>query len=86
MFSRGGNEPMISWQPRRQRQHSQGIGVVVGLLVIPGITGVALIWAQQSGMIHLEGSMRLLPIGLVLLAIGVQIIAVARAAFRWLGG
>jgi hypothetical protein len=77
---------MISWQRRRPRQPSQGIAVVVGLLVVPGVAGVALIWAQQSGMIHLEGPWRLLPIGLVLLAITVQIIAVARAAFRWLAG
>ena len=50
--------------------------MAAGLLVVPGITGAALLWAQQSGQIHLEGPYRLIPIGLVLLAITVQIIAV----------
>jgi apolipoprotein N-acyltransferase len=76
---------MITWQTRR-RTPSRGLAVAAGLLVIPGITGAGLMWAQQSGLVHLEGPLRLLPIGLVLLAIGVQIIAVTRAALRWLGG
>ena len=76
---------MITWQTRH-RPPPRGLGLITGLLVVPGVTGLALLWAQQSGHVHLEGPMRLLPIGLVLLAIAVQIIAVTRAALRWLGG
>jgi hypothetical protein len=77
---------MISWQARRQRPPSRGIALTAGLLVVPLIAGGALLWAQQSGQVHLEGPLRLVPIGLVLLAIGVQIVAVARAAFKWMVG
>ena len=71
---------------RPQRPPSRGLALTAGLLAVPLITGAALIWAQQSGQVHLEGPYRLVPIGLVLLAVAAQVVLVARAAMSWLTG
>jgi len=69
---------------RPQRSPSRGLALTAGLLAIPIVTGAALIWAQQSGQVHLDGPYRLIPIGLVVLAIVAQVVLVVRAALGWL--
>ena len=71
---------------RRPRTPSRGLALTAALLAVPLLTGAALIWAQQSGQVHLDGPFRLIPIGLVFLAIGAQVVLVARAAMGWLSG
>ena len=80
------DELLTGPEARRPPPPSRGIAVSLGLLAVPIVTGAALLWAQQSGQVHLEGPFRLVPIGLVLLAIVAQVALVARAAFSWLLG
>ena len=64
----------------------RGLALTAALLVVPLVTGAGLLWAQQSGQVHLDGPYRLVPIGLVLLAIVLQVMAVTRAMVGWLTG
>lgn len=74
---------LISWQSRGRRK-PQLAGALISLLVVPAVTGVAMIWAQQTGRIHLPPEWSLLPLGLILVAVSVQAIALVRAVVRWL--
>jgi hypothetical protein len=75
--------PLISWQSRGRRKPRWG-GALLSLLVIPAVAGVAMIWAQQTGRLYLAPGWSLAPLGLILLAVSVQLIALVRAAVRWL--
>jgi hypothetical protein len=74
---------LITWQSRGRRK-PQLAGALLSLLVVPAIVGVVMIWAQQTGHVHLPQEWSLLPLGLILLAVSVQAIAVIRAVVRWL--
>ena len=74
---------MISWQSRGRRKPRLG-GALLSLLVIPVVAGVVMIWAEQAGRLHLPPEWSLLPLGLILVAVSVQAIALVRAVVRWL--
>jgi hypothetical protein len=75
--------PLITWQNRGRRKPRLG-GALLSLLVIPAVAGVVMIWAQQTGRIHLPAEWSLLPLALILLAVSVHALALVRAAVRWL--
>jgi hypothetical protein len=75
--------PLITWQNRGRRKSRLG-GALLSLLVVPAVAGVVMIWAEQTGRLHLAPGWSLLPLGLILLAVSVQVIALVRAAVRWL--
>ena len=74
---------LITWQNRGRRK-PQLAGALLSLLVVPAVTGVVMVWAQQTGHIHLPPEWSLLPLGLILLAVSVQALALMRAVVRWL--
>jgi hypothetical protein len=74
---------MITWQNRGRRKPRLG-GALLSLLVIPAVAGVVMIWAQQAGRLHLPPEWSLLPLGLILVAVSVQAVALMRAVVRWL--
>jgi hypothetical protein len=74
---------LITWQSRGRRKPQLAAGLL-SLLVVPAVTGVVMIWAQQTGHIHLPAEWSLLPLGLILVAVSVQAVAVVRAVVRWL--
>jgi uncharacterized membrane protein YhaH (DUF805 family) len=74
---------LIRWQSRGRRK-PQLAGALISLLVVPAVTGVAMIWAQQTGRLHLPPEWSLLPLGLILLAVSVQAIALVRSVVKWL--
>ena len=75
---------MISWQARRRRGPPRLGGALLSLLVMPAVAGVVMIWAEQTGRLHLPPEWSLLPLGLILLAVSVQAVALLRAVVRWL--
>jgi hypothetical protein len=79
----GANSHLITWQSPGRRKPRLA-GALLSLLVVPGVIGVVMIWAQQTGHIHLPPEWSLLPLGLILLAVSVQAFTVLRAVVRWL--
>lgn len=81
-----GGISLIRWQGRRNRRGKSGIAAWTVVLALCALAGAAMMAAQATGWLHWTGLLALVPAGLVLLAISVQLLAVARAALAWLAG
>ena len=77
---------LISWQGRRSYRARNGGGVALRTvaLVLCTVASAALLTCQGLGWLHLGGPMVAAPAGLLILALGAQIIALIRAGLLWL--
>ena len=77
---------LVRWQGRRNRRIKSGLSGWTVLLAACAIVGALTLLAQGFGVLPLTGPTALAPAGLVLFALGAQIVVVVRAALAWLAG
>ena len=77
---------LVRWQGRRNRRTGAGISLWTVMLVLFALLGLATTAAQAAGWLHWTGVLALAPATLVVLAVGAQLVSVARAVLAWLGG
>ena len=77
---------LIRWQGRRNRRPKPGVSLWTAIVVVCALAGCAMLAAQAFGLLAWSGPLAALPGVLVLLAVGAQIMALARAAIAWLVG
>ena len=81
-----GRIDLVTWQGRRNRRLKTGVSPWTILLVVCAVLGAAAMTAQGEGWVHWTGPVAAAPAALVLIALSVQLVAVARAALTWLAG
>ena len=81
-----GGIDLIRWQGRRNRRPRPGVSLWTAVVVICALVGCSTLALQAFGFLTWSGPLAALPAGLVLLAVGAQIMAFARAALAWLMG
>ena len=81
-----GGIDLIRWQGRRNRRPKPGVSLWTAIVVVCALVGCSTLAAQAAGLLGWSGPLAALPVVLVLLAIGAQIVAFARAAIAWLVG
>ena len=81
-----GGIDLVRWQGRRDRRMKSGVSAWTVLLVACALVGGSLLAAQALGAMTTTGPWAMVPAGLVLAAIGAQVLAVGRAALAWLLG
>jgi hypothetical protein len=81
-----GRIDLISWQGRKNRRIKSGVNVWTVIVVACAVLGGVSITAQATGWLQWTGLLAVVPAGLVLLAVGAQLVAVVRATLIWLAG
>ena len=81
-----GGIDLIRWQGRRNRRPKPGVSLWTAIVVVCALVGCSTLAAQAFGLLEWSGPLGALPAALVLLAVGAQIMALARAAIAWLIG
>ncbi len=81
----GGIE-LIRWQGRRNRRARSGVSLWTVIVVLCALVGCSTLAGQAFGLLPWSGPLAALPAVLVLLVVGAQIMAFARAAIAWLVG
>ncbi len=84
MDHRLGRIDLIAWQNRKTRRTRPGASGVTLLLLLAAVVGLAGVVAEAVGWIHLPAPLALAPAALVLMAAGVQVIAVLRGVLVWI--
>ena len=81
-----GRIDLITWQGRKNRRIKSSVNVWTVIVVACAVLGGVSITAQATGWLQWTGLLAAVPAGLVLLAVGAQLVAIIRAALIWLGG
>lgn len=83
---RFGDAGLVRWQGRGNRRARRGVSLWTWICAVCAVAGAALMAAQMAGALHWTGAAAAAPAGLMLAAISLQLLAVARAVLAWLAG
>jgi hypothetical protein len=86
MDHRLGRIDLIRWQGRRQTRRTRPVGGWTLLLFCVALIGLSGAAAQALGWISLPPTLAAAPAALVLLAAGVQVVALLRGVAAWIAG
>jgi hypothetical protein len=86
MDHRLGQIDLIAWQGRRQIRRTRPVGGWTVLLFFVALAGLSGAGAQAMGWISLPPVLAGAPAALVLLAAGIQVVALLRGVAAWIAG